>query len=264
MTRRILLLALLCLALPAHAQQSDTELLRVALDAYAQGLETDDDDARVAHFRRAELGFAELTARGHHGADLHANLANAALQTGRLGTAVLHYRRALAHAPDHARARQNLDWARTRLPEWVPRPEASGVLDTFFFWRRTLTHDQRAASAALAFALASALVALGLRLGNPTPRNLAVLPAIAWLSLLGSLWFEPTAMRRDEAVVTADDVIGRAADAERAPALLPDRLPPGTEVRIVERRSPWLRIRLANGRDVWIGRSGATPVAEGG
>ena len=39
-----------------------------------------------------------------------------------------------------------------------------------------------------------------------------------------------------------------------------ESLPAGTEVRIVERRSPWLRVRLANGRDVWVPASSASPL----
>jgi uncharacterized protein YgiM (DUF1202 family) len=37
-------------------------------------------------------------------------------------------------------------------------------------------------------------------------------------------------------------------------------LPGGTEVRILETRSPWLRVRLANGRDAWVAESALTPV----
>jgi SH3-like domain-containing protein len=34
------------------------------------------------------------------------------------------------------------------------------------------------------------------------------------------------------------------------------------EVRILERRSPWIRIRLANGRDAWVAESALMTVAE--
>ncbi len=36
----------------------------------------------------------------------------------------------------------------------------------------------------------------------------------------------------------------------------------GVEVRILERRSPWIRIRLANGRDAWVAESALRTVAE--
>jgi SH3-like domain-containing protein len=41
---------------------------------------------------------------------------------------------------------------------------------------------------------------------------------------------------------------------------LPAPLPGGVEVRIVEVRSPWLRVRLENGRDAWVAESAVASV----
>ena len=41
----------------------------------------------------------------------------------------------------------------------------------------------------------------------------------------------------------------------------PDPLPGGTEVTLIELRSPWARVRLANGRDAWVNESSVTLVA---
>ncbi len=66
----------------------------------------------------------------------------------------------------------------------------------------------------------------------------------------------------DEAVVIADEAVARAADSALAPSALPAPLPGGAEVRILERRSPWTRIRLANGRDAWVAESTLMTVAK--
>ena len=58
----------------------------------------------------------------------------------------------------------------------------------------------------------------------------------------------------------ADETVARAADSALAPSTLPAPLPGGVEVRILERRSPWIRIRLANGRDAWVAESALMPV----
>ncbi len=255
-----LAIALLLAGPPAVALGDDRARLDEALEAYATGLDTPERDARLARFRRAEVLFAHLLEAGHDTPDLHANLANAALQSERLGVAVLHFRRALALAPGHARSQQNLEYARSRLPAWVPRPASGGVLDTFFFWHRTLSRAQRGLAAGSAFLLGCALVGLALRYDSATPRNLTLLPATAWVALCGSLLLDPAAAARDEAVITAERVVARSADSELAPPLLPSALPAGTEVRIVESRNPWLRVRLANGRDVWVPTSSATPL----
>lgn len=255
-----LLLVLLCLWAPPAFASDEPAQLREALDAYAAALDTPERDERLALFRRAEGLFAHLAESGRGTADLHANLANAALQSERLGVAVLHFRRALVQSPDHARAHQNLAYARSLLPGWVPRPEPAGLLDTFFFWHRTLSRSQRGLAAGLAFALGCALLGLSWRLDSSTPRNLAWIPAAVWLAMLGSLALEPSDPERDDAVITAEQVVARAADSALAPPLLPSALPAGTEVRIVESRAPWLRIRLSNGRDVWVPASSVTRV----
>ncbi len=77
---------------------------------------------------------------------------------------------------------------------------------------------------------------------------------------MASLVFDPGGRASDEAVVTADEVVARAADSAFAPSLFPAPLPGGVEVRVLERRSPWVRIRLENGRDVWVGASSVAPV----
>ncbi len=255
--KRLALLALLVFA-PHPAAATPSEQLREAVDAYATGLDTRERDARLAYFRRAEALLTALADSGQGTADLHANLANAALQGERLGIAVLHFRRALLLEPDHARAQQNLEHVRSLLPVWVPRPEPAGMLDTFFFWQRTLSAEERGLVAGFAFLLACALVALSLRFASTTPRNLAWIPAAVWLAMLASLAAQSST---NEAVVTAEEVVARAADSALAPLLLPSALPGGTEVRIRERRSPWLRIGLSNGRDVWVPESSTTLVA---
>ena len=61
--------------------------------------------------------------------------------------------------------------------------------------------------------------------------------------------------------MTADETVARAADSALAPSALPAPLPGGTEVQILEERAPWLRVRLANGRDAWVSQSSVTEVA---
>jgi hypothetical protein len=80
--------------------------------------------------------------------------------------------------------------------------------------------------------------------------------------LIASVAVDDVGARLDEAVVIADEAVARAADSALAPSTLPAPLPGGVEVRILERRSPWIRIRLANGRDAWVAESALMTVAE--
>jgi tetratricopeptide (TPR) repeat protein len=243
------------------AAAPDTSLIEEAIASYRTALDTAERDPRLEAFRRAERLFSRVAEDAPRNADLYTNIGNSALQAEHLGAAVLAYRRALAIDPDHSRAAQNLEYARKLLPEWVPRPAAAGLLDSFFFWHRTLVRSDRALGAALAFACAALLVAGATRFRQPALRNAAILPALAWIVLVASVAVDPGSRALDEAVVTADEVVARAADSALAPSTLPAPLPGGVEVRLLERRSPWLRARLANGRDAWIPESAVTLIA---
>lgn len=231
---------------------ADPSLLDRALATYAGAQEIPDRDGRVAAFRSAERLFAKLGEEGYRSADLYVNTGNAALQAERLGSAVLAYRRALLLDPDHPRAMRNLEYARGLLPDWLPRPEPAGMLDSFFSWHASLTRAERGVAAALFFFLACALVATGIRFRLAPLRNLALLPGLAWLALALSLFFDPAAGAFREGVVSAEEVILRVADSHFSAPALPRPLPAGAEVRVLERRQSWLRVRLASGRVAWL------------
>lgn len=242
------------------AAAAPTALVEEAIASYRTALDTAERDARLEAFRRAERLFSRVAEDVPPNADLYTNLGNSALQAEHLGAAVLAYRRALAIDPDHSRATQNLEYARNLLPEWVPKPAEVGLLDSFFFWHRTLARSDRALGAALAFACAAFLVAGATRFRQSALRNAAILPAVAWVVLVASVAVGSGSRALDEAVVTADEVVARAADSALAPSTLPAPLPGGAEIRVLERRSPWLRARLANGRDAWVPESAVTLV----
>ena len=257
--RSALASALLAFGSAASAEPPGTERLEQAVADYNRAMNTEERNLRLEMFRRSARLFAHVIEAGADNADIYTNLGNASLQGERIGHAVLAYRRALIADPDHARALQNLQHARSLMPSWVPRPQGGGLLDSFFFWHRTLSRDERNLAAASCFALAALLMAASIRFSSATPRNLAILPVLAWLALMASILLDPG--RVNEAVITADEAVARAADSTFAPSLLQAPLPGGTEVRVLERRSPWLRIRLANGRDVWIAESSVAPVS---
>jgi tetratricopeptide (TPR) repeat protein len=245
----------------AAAQPKDAEAqLAAALEHYSDALEEPDRSTRLAGFARAERAFARILASGAHSAALYTNLGNAALQAEHSGLAVLAYRRALRIDADAPRALQNLEHVRRQLPEWVPRPEPAGAIDTFFFWHRTLPRAQRMLAASVGFALAGALAAGSIRTRNGALRGAALLVLLGWALLMSSVALDDRDSAARDAVVTLDGTPARAADSALAPLALPDPLPAGTEVSILERRSPWLRVRLANGRDAWVAESSTTRV----
>ena len=261
-----LTLAALAISLGVRAESSPParsleQTLSGAVESYTRGLNTERRDPRLEEFRRSQRLFASVVEQGVETADLYTNVGNAALQAEDLGGAVLAYRRALRLDADHPRALQNLDHVRSLLPAWVPRPQPAGLLDSLFFWHRTVPASLRELLAAGCFALAALLVASGTWWRQSGLRNAAILPGLAWVALAGSVLLDPGGDLREEAVVTVSEVVARAADSSLAPSVFPQPLPGGVELRILEERSPWLRVRLANGRDAWLNQSSVTRVA---
>ena len=253
----LLALAVLMVLVPdARAADAEREhMLERALDAYKEALDTPSGDLRRERFRSAERLFAGVARTGVENPDLYTNLGNAALQGERLGAAILAYRRALWLDPDHARARQNLAHARTLLPQWVPRPRAGSLLDTFFFWHRTQSRAERSMLAALLFFAAALLLAASILRRSAPLRNLAMLPALGWCAVVASLLLDPASSATREAVVTSPEVVARAADSVHSPRRFSQPLPAGTELRVLEERDGWIRVGLANGREGWISSS---------
>jgi tetratricopeptide (TPR) repeat protein len=243
-------------------------LLDEAVAEYQAALEGSNRDERLQRFRRAEILFTQLVAapgsevqdHGFQNADLYVNLGNAALGAERLGPAILAYRRALVVDPDHRRALQNLSHARTLLPESVPRPTEGGLLDTFFAWALRLSHSERQNGAAVTFLATAALLAIAIRWRRTAYRNIAVLPALAWVFFLVTLLLDARRDTSRAAVVTATEVVARSADSAHAPARFAQPLVSGTEVEVLERRDAWYHVQLANGRDAWLPRSSVEEV----
>ena len=233
--------------------------LDAALAEYASALGEADRDARVAGFARAERAFASLVDDGVETAALWTNLGNAALQAGRTGRAVLAYHRALGIDPDDATAAQNLAYVRGRLPATVPRP-ADTEGRSRGLGVRDLPPAVRSAVAGALFLAAAVFLALFVRRGEGAWRALAVVAALGWALLLALPRLGDESDRAPLAVVTQDDVAARSADSALAPLAFPDPLPAGVEVRLLEARENWARVRLANGRDVWLRASSVTPV----
>jgi hypothetical protein len=261
-----LLFAGLAVALVANVASADarSETLTAAVDAYRSGLDCPDRDERLQRFHRAEMLFAQLVEGAPdenppvpaiRNPDLFVNWGNAALCAQHVGTAVLAYRRALEIDPDHRRAQQNLRHARAQLPEWVPRREEGGLLDTFFSWSARLSRGERESAAAVLFLLVTVLMAASIRWRRTLFRNLALLPAAVWFALLATLIWDARQETGREAVIAASEVVARSADSIHAPSRFTQPLPSGTEVEVVEKRDDWCQIRLADDRDAWVPRT---------
>jgi len=247
-------------AAPADAREN-TQLVEEALAAYSAAQEEPVRDRRTAAFARAEQLFAALALEVPESAALQTNIGNAALQAHHPGVAVLSYKRALRLDPSNAQAERNLQHARSLLPSWVPRPAPVGATDSLFFWHTRLSRTARTLAAAVLFALAGAVFGASAFWNRRELRVFAFALGVVWLAFTASLAIEDRNAGGAEAVLLADEAIARTSDSAFAPSALAEPLPAGTELQVLDARGSWLQARLANGRDVWLRRSGVARVA---
>ena len=102
---------------------------------------------------------------------------------------------------------------------------------------------------AFAFAIAILLVVPWRRGRRGWRIGLATVPLVVWIAMLTSIALEDR--HADDAVVM-DGVALRAADSAGAPTALPQPLPRGAEVTVVERRDAWTKVRLPGGAAGWV------------
>ena len=254
------LLIIASLTTKLSASEIDTnELIAQAVQAYQSALDAGDRNLRVQLFGRAEALFARVIQQkmSDHGprgqnAELYVNLGNAALGAERMGPAILAYRRALVVDPTHRRAEQNLNHVRTLLPDWVPKPEETVPLGSFFDWTRGLRRGDWFGLASIAFLLTAILTAIYLRTGKTTARNLVILFGILWIGTLARAVADNSMDAARVAVVVVPEVTARAADSFNAPVRFPEPLPGGTELQIVDERDEWFKVRLFDSREAWL------------
>lgn len=237
---------------------ADEASISQALDEYAAAMDVGERDQRLQAFARAEQLFRQAIDRqvASHGVantELLVNLGNAALQAEHFGPAIVAYRRALIRQPNHQQARQNLQFARSLLPDTVRVDQATQLVDTLFFWNSLISRSQLILLAAICFLLTALLLTVGFALGSAWLRLTGLVLGLAWSVMLVSTWWD-RADPAAEAVVVVDEAFLYSADSENSSLRLADPLPNGTELRILERRDRWLEIEVA-GRTGWINAS---------
>jgi len=238
----------LVLALGGTAATARADAQSEGRGVYRDALAETDSVARRAAFRQAEDQFAQAVAAHPGRPELLADLGNAALGAGDVGTATLAFRRALAIDGSNERARRNLAWVRSKLTDTDLQVDSGGATDTLFFFH-TWPRSRRIVVGAVAFAIAILLLVPWRDRRRRSLTALALAPGAVWLAMTISVLVED---RRVSDAVVMEGVVLRAADSAGAPAALPAPIPAGAEITILERRDTWLRVRLGGGTTGWL------------
>jgi uncharacterized protein YgiM (DUF1202 family) len=245
MRRALLLLAALLLAAPAlTARPAAAEDSALALHERALSLyEAEDYDGAVEAFQ-------EVLAAGVNDPRVHYNLGNAYFKAGRLGFAILHYRKAMEMAPRDEDIRSNLEYARflaldsieenartdTRVRDWLDRITVREVL-----------------LVASALWVLAAVALVGWQLGGRRRlfRRFGSVLLLAWAAVMVvAVVVDHRARNRNEAVVLAREATVRNGPGETFDTAFV--LHEGAEAVVEGERGQWTEISLPGELRGWI------------
>ncbi len=243
---------------PTLAPEALRGLLEQANEKFRQATRVASEDPAAAKllYQESIVRFEKIVSAGNvRNGKLFYNLANAYLLKGDMGRAILNYRRAERLTPDDHNLQGNLAFARSQVSDSISAPPQRRVLDTALAWHNGLPVLPRLAVFVLAFDLIWLLAALKLfNLARFSLRLPVAMLAVVAALCLGSLVVDEVGSRRaNEAVIMAEQVVGRKgpypvgyAPSFNAP------LHAGVELSIVETRPGWYLVRLRDDRETWL------------
>ncbi|HIJ67154.1 MAG TPA: hypothetical protein HPP87_06845 [Planctomycetes bacterium] len=206
-------------------------------------------------YEEAILAYEKIINQGRiKNAGLYYNLANTYFLKGDIGAAILNYRRAQKLDTDDANIQKNLEFARSRRIDRVPVKTQKRVLHTLFFWHYDFSLKTKFVLTCIFFAVCcialTVMVWLGRSAGATTASVITGLLAICFLVSVAVQI--KTQAAEICGVITADEVIARQGDGQNYTPSFKEPLHAGTEFNLLEARTGWLHIQLADDTDTWI------------
>ena len=259
--RMTLLLAgllLLSLIRPAEAELTKAEkvsLFNQANEAFRQANSAKDPEQAERLYDRAILSFEKIINEGDvKNSGLYYNLANAYFLSGRLGKAILNYRRAEELDGSDENIKKNLAFARSKRTDKITMKTEKRVLHTLFFWHYDFSIKTRFILTCVFFGIVCLCVTAVIWFGR---NSLWTVPGVICFLLtvcfLGSVLVE-SQMRADRAcgVITAKEVTARQGDGQNYSPSFKEPLHEGTEFDLLEHRAGWFHIQLSDDSEGWI------------
>ncbi|MCB1088792.1 MAG: tetratricopeptide repeat protein [Verrucomicrobiae bacterium] len=209
-------------------------------------------------FGDAETAYRSLVADGFVSAELFYNLGDSLYRQNRRGEAALWYRRSLVLDPRFAEARQNLELVKRQtgyhqfelsgLNAWLARissGELTAVL-SFGVWIAIL-------------AIASIFLVRRAREWRPLLITTSVVAAALAATAVWGLIRQSKALDPDDlAIVTANDASAVASPVPDAEKVVD--LPPGSELKIIQRAGPWTYVGIPQDIRGWVRTEAIAPV----
>ena len=204
-------------------------------------------------YQNAIDGYRQLIASGFANGHLYYNLANAYLRAGRLGQAILNYKRAQVLIPRDADLNYNLRFALDQTKDAVS--PSQNFLKQAFFWLDEMTLRELLWAFALMNVMFWGVLALRIFRRPEWTYYVFIVLLILWLvvgSSLGVKWYQ---LQADQRVVILTPVVNVLAGPEANDTVL-FKLHEGTTVNRERTEDGWSLIRLSQNKRGWVKSDG--------
>lgn len=250
--------ALVCLASAVRADVSGVPIQRLFAEGNAkfrEALAAKDKPAAQALYAEAIARWRAVAEQGAiRNAKLYSNIGNACLLSGDTGRAVVNFERAKRLDPSEPAAVAGLEAARREAAPATPPTSVAGTI-----WERTVRYagylPRRAMLGTFAGLWILGWTVLGIRImGYAAPARLGpALLAAGVILAVPVVGAEVLGSRLVNAVIIAAKApaYNGPSDAIYQPTFK-DGLPAGIEVRLIEHRGEWRKVRLGDGRETWV------------
>lgn len=247
----ILLSCLFSGAANCFAGQEESSLFAQANSFFHQAASADDAGQARQLYEKALLRYEQL-ARQVPSGRLYYNIGNTYAALDDIGRAIVNYRRAEKLLPGDANLTQNLGYVLGKRQDVIPARQGEKLLQTLFFWHYDLSHPTRLLLFAGCYVLFWLVAGLISFTPVPLPRWLAGSLLALSLLLATSLAVEQLAAGPATGVIVTAEVVARQGDGRNYQPSFTAPLHAGTEFRLLEKRTGWLRVELNDGRQCWL------------
>ncbi len=235
------------------SESADTQvLLERAETAFAEGNSLMDSNPALSKekYSEAVLNYNSITEMGIRNSGIYYNTGNAWFRLGKIGKAVLNYRRALLYSPADNQIRSNLEYARSLQKNRFTIDSENKLTKVIFFWHFNLPIIVKIII--MIIANLTIWLLFGLRLFG---RRLPALTAAAVIVFIvfgisGYLDFKES--RKRHGVITAESTEGRLGDSRSYESVFDTPLYEGAEFTVVQKRPGWILAQFINGEKAWI------------
>lgn len=242
--------------------QSQREMiLAEAQKTYDQGVSLRRDDVAAAEkaFGEAAARFEQLVNDGVVNGSLQFNLANAHLQAGDLGPAILHYRAAESLLRGDAALQHNLEYARSLRMNQIEPQGGAALWNALLTWHHKTSVRTRAAIFIISYLLFWTTLFLAVTRSAPAGKWIAIAAcAIALATGASVAWDLYISDPGRAGVILQDNVTVRKGDGEGYEPQFREPLHEGVEFVLLEERLSvpgvpgWWQIELPDGNTGWI------------